>query len=481
MKEYIASLQQLTKAQLVLALARQRLRETEGIAVVGLACRFPGRIDTPERYWQALLAGRGLEERREIPTDSTGRPRWNVRAPDLAPLARVLRQGAYLTDIDLFDAERFGIPDEEADHMDPQQRLLLTCAAQALEETTPPDRSARVAVFAGVSTVEYGFARLRNGLDVAGLSPYMGTGGALSASAARVATGLGLNGPVLTVDTACSSALVAVHLAAASLRSGECDMALVGACHLLLAPFTTGVFERAGMLSPTGRSRPFDAAADGHVRGEGCGVLVLKRERDATADGDRPYALITASGVHQQGARPSLAAGSAASQRHVMAQTLASAELDPRRVQYVEAQANGSRLGGVSEAESIADVYRPAGQQAPPLYIGSAKANLGYLETASGAAGLIKVALALRHRTIPPQPGVDQPDPAIPWHRLRLPRTALPWPEAEPPTAAVSSFGFTGTNAHVLMRAVSDPGPWPTPRRVTTRGRAHWPADHRWH
>ncbi|WEH36341.1 polyketide synthase [Streptomyces sp. AM 4-1-1] len=483
MKEYIESLQQLSKSQLVLALARQRLRETERIAVVGMACRFPGRIDTPEEYWDALARGRSvLTEPRGIPTDSAGRPRWNVSAPDLAPLAGLLGQGAYLDSVDLFDAERFGIPDEEADHMDPQQRLLLTCAAEALDEAGPFDRSARVGVFAGVSTVEYTFACLRNGLGVDGLSPYMGTGGALSATAARVATGLHLNGPVLTVDTACSSALVAAHLAVSALRRGDCDMAVIGACHLMLAPFTTGVFDRAGMLSPTGRSRPFDAAADGHVRGEGCGVLVLKRERDAKADGDLPYAFIRASDIHQQGDRPSMAAVSAVAQRRVMSQALAESGLDPHQVHYIEAQANGSQLGGVIEAETIAEVYRRTDPGAPPLHLGSAKANLGYLETASGAAGLIKVALALSHRTVPPQPGVDRPDPAVPWERLSLtmPRAALPWPAEGPPTAAVSAFGFTGTNAHVLMQGADTPQPRPAPRRTVTKGRAHWPAENIW-
>lgn len=484
MKDYIESLQQLSKSQLLLLLARQRRQETERIAVVGMACRFPGGIDGPRQYWEVLSAGRSvLAERGGIPKDSTGRPRWNVSAPDLAPLAGLLAQGAYLDAVDLFDAERFGIPDEEARYMDPQQRLLLTCAAEALEDTAPFDRAeARVGVFAGVSTVEYSFAALRNGLGAEGLSPYMGTGGALSATAARVATGLRLNGPVLTVDTACSSALTAVHLAVSALRRGECDVAVTGACHLTLAPFTAGVFERAGMLSPTGRSRPFDSEADGHVRGEGCGVLVLKRERDAQAAGDRPYALIKGSSLYQHGDRPAMAAVSSVAQRRVMAQALRDAAVDPHQVQYLEAQANGSKLGGVIEAEAIAETYRRATSDAPPLYLGSAKANLGYLETASGAAGLIKTALALRNRVIPPQPGIDTPDPAVPWDRtgLRLPRTAVPWPEADSPMAAVSSFGFTGTHGHVLMEGVADPEPRTAPRGTAGQGRRYWPDDNIW-
>jgi acyl transferase domain-containing protein len=197
-------------------------------------------------------------------------------------------------------------------------------------------------------------------------------------------------------------------------------------------------------------------------------VLVLKRERDAQAAGDRPYALIKGSSLYQHGDRPAMAAVSSVAQRRVMAQALRDAAVDPHQVQYLEAQANGSKLGGVIEAEAIAETYRRATSDAPPLYLGSAKANLGYLETASGAAGLIKTALALRNRVIPPQPGIDTPDPAV------------PWPETDSPMAAVSSFGFTGTHAHVLMEGVADPEPRTAPRGTAGQGRRYWPDDNIW-
>lgn len=485
-KDYIESLQGMSKQQLVLMVARQHLQENEGIAIVGTSCRFPGGIDDIGRFWQALSDARVVPaEHAAPPTDSAGRLRWNPYASDLAPIADLFDRGVYLDEIDLFTPERFGIGDEEALHMDPQQRLLLLCAARALEDAGPHDPSStRVGVFAGVSTVEYPFAHLRNGVDAKELSPYMGTGLALSATAARIAVGLRLNGPVLTVDTACSSALTAVHLASAALRRGECDLAVVGACHLQLAPFTSAVFDRAEMLSRTGRSRPFTAEANGHVRGEGCGVLVLKRLRDAKADCDRPYAVIRGSSVYQHGDRAAMSAVPAIGQRRVMEQALRAAEIDPLDVQFVEAQANGSKVGGIIEVESTADAYRRVDPDLSPLYLGSCKANLGYLETASGAASLIKTALSLYHGEIPPQAGFDTPDPDIPWGRLavRVPRERTPWPPGDRRLAGVSSFGFTGTNAHVLMEAFPEAPPRTTrpDAAARDRGRSYWPSTHSW-
>jgi acyl transferase domain-containing protein len=344
------------------------------------------------------------------------------------------------------------------------------------------DREQRVGVFAGVSTVEYHFAHLRNGLRVDRLSPYMGTGAALSGTAARVALGLRLNGPVMTVDTACSSALTAVHLASTSLRLGECDMAIVGACHLQLAPFTTAVFNEAKMLSPTGRSLPFTAKADGHVRSEGCGALVLKRLRDAKADGDKPYAIIRGASVHQQGDRATMTAMPAAGQRRVMVEALRRAEIDAFDVRFVEAQANGSKLSGAIEVEATADAYRRAAPGAPPLYLGSCKANLGYMETASGAASLMKAALLLRHAQIPPQPGSGALDPDIRWDRftIAVPQVLTPWPAGPRRLAGVSSFGFTGTNAHVILEAAADTGARPPYPGPGTPGRRYWPDTHNW-
>ncbi|MFI9359479.1 polyketide synthase [Kitasatospora sp. NPDC053057] len=488
MTGYIDHLQTLSKQQLLVLLARKRLEETEGIAVVGMGCRFPGGIDDPAALWQLLRTGGTVPTAGVgIPNDSLGRPRWNTTAPDLAPLAELLRSGGYLDAVDLFDAERFGIPAAEALHLDPQQRLLLEVTARALADaglTLQEVRGRRIGVFVGVGAMEYHLARLRNGLPADGISPYEATGATPSAAAGRLSVALGVNGPALSLDTACSTGLTATHLAAQALRSGECDLALVGAANLLLSPLTSGVLERAGMLSPTGRSRPFAADADGYVRSEGAGVLVLKRHRDAAADRDRVYALVRGTAIHQHGDRPSLTLPSGLGQRAVIKRALEQSHLEAHQVQFVEAHANGIPLGAAVEAESTAQAYGRASADTPPLYLGSCKANLGYLEFASGIAALMKTALALSHGEIPPHPGADRLDPAIPWQQLglRFCDRPTPWPQASRRIAGVSAFGFTGTNAHLLMEhdpksASSGPGNAAAPGAPGSR---HWSDDHSW-
>lgn len=480
MKDYIDSLERLSQKQLVVLLARQRLAATQGIAVEGMALRFPGGLDSPQSLWSALREARvvtGGPPR--MPVDSRGRPRWNIAAPDLAPYADLLGRGAYLSDIDLFDAKGFGISDEEAAFLDPQQRLLVTCAAEALADAGVGDVSgARAGVYAAMSAVEYNYAALRNRVGMDGLSADMGPGSALSAAAGRIATCLGLCGPALTVDTACSSALTALHLACSALRSGECDIAVVGASHLLLAPGAFGVQARAGMLSPTGRSRPFDASADGYARSEGCGVIVLRRQSDAV----NPYAVVRGTAIHQHGARDSITRVSSAGQAEVIRQALHAAGCVPHDVGYVEAQANGVRLAGVIETEVLADSYDRADPGNPPLVVGSAKANLGYLETVSGMASLMKVVLSLHHGEIPPQPGIEHPDPDIAWRRLALeiPREVTSWPDGARRLAGVSSHGFTGTYGHVVVEsaaAVAAPRPEVL---AAAAGASHWPDTHHW-
>ena len=457
---YIDYLETLSKKQLMVMLARQRQEESQGIAVIGMGCRFPGGLDSPESFWAALRQGRVVpDESSGPPTDSLGRARWNLDAPDVAPAAEWLRSGAYLANIDCFDADYFGLSDEEALYMDPQHRLLLEVAVQALADanlTRAELRGRRVGIFIGVSVVEYGLAALRNGVSVNDMSPHMGTGYLLSAASGRLGLALGVNGPALTIDTASSSALSAAHLASLALRRRECDLALVGACHLLLSPLSTVTLARAGMLSATGRCRPFAEDANGHVRAEGCGIMVLKRHQDAVSDGDLPYALIRGSAVHQQGDRAGLALASASGQKAVMELALRNAAIDPLEVQYLEAQANGSRLGGVIESESIAEAYGRGSPTAAPLYLGSCKANIGYLETASGVAGLMKTVLALAHGEIPPQAGVEKLDPNVPWERLslRFARQPLPWPSSARRLAGVNAFGISGTLAHVVLEGM---------------------------
>ena len=462
---YIDYLETLSKKQLMVMLARQRQEESQGIAVIGMGCRFPGGLDTPEMFWEALRCGRVVpSETSGPPTDSLGRARWNLDAPDVAPEAEWLRSGAYLTDVDRFDAEYFGLSDDEALYMDPQHRLLLEVAVQALADaniTRAELRGRRVGIFVGVSVVEYGLAALRNGVSVTDMSPHMGTGYLMSAASGRLGLALGVNGPALTIDTASSSALSAAHIASLALRRRECDLALVGACHLLLSPLSTVTLARAGMLSPTGRCRPFAEDANGHVRAEGCGILVLKRQQDAVADGDLPYALIRGSAVHQHGERAHLALASASGQKAVMETALRNAGVDAEDVRYLEAQANGSRLGAAIESESIAEAYGRGSASAAPLYLGSCKANIGYLETASGVAGLMKTVLALAHGEIPPQAEVDTLDSRVPWARwsLRVTRTPLPWPSDGRRLAGVNAFGITGTLAHVVLEGTSPKAP----------------------
>jgi acyl transferase domain-containing protein len=479
-KDYIDSIERLPHKQLVVMLARQRHAATQGIAVVGMGLRFPGGIDTPAALWEALRQPRiAYRPWPRTPTDSLGRPRWNLDAPDLAPYADLLTKGAYVADIDLFDADRYGVPDEEAMFLDPQQRLLVTCTAEALADAGIDEPAAlRTGVFAALSAVEYNYAAIRNGVGIDGLSAYMGPGSAVSAAAGRIATCFRLAGPTLTVDTACSSALTALHLACASLRSGECDVAIVGASHLALAPGAFAVVDRSGMLSPTGRARPFDAAADGYVRGEGCAVLVLRRQQEA----ENAYAAIRGTAVHQHGDRGSIAAMSAPGLSRVVQAALRSAGVAPREVGFVEAQANGMRLAAAIEAEVLADAYGRAGSGGPPLLVGSAKSTLGYLETVSGAASLMKAVLAVHHAEIPPQAGFDVPDPAIGWDRLALavPRVPTPWPAGARRLAGVSSYGFTGTYGHVLVESVTDSRPHPPRPAAARAGRSYWPESHRW-
>lgn len=455
---YVDYLDSLSKKQLMVMLARARQDETQGIGVIGMGCRFPGDIDTPAALWNLVREGRQVPTAGMQATDSLGQPRWNLHAPDLAPVAEWLSSGAYLKNIDLFDAEYFGLSDDEARTMDPQQRLLLEVSIQALADANLSRaslRRERVGIFIGTSFMEYGVATQRNGMRADQVSAHMLQGNTLSAASGRLGLMLGVSGPAMTLDTASSSALSAVHLAMQALRRRDCDLALVGACHLLLAPFTTLMLARGGALSPSGESRPFSARADGHVRGEGCGVFVLKRLTDCLSGHDPVYAVLRGSAIHQHGDRLALSVASAAGQKEVIALALRNADVDPLDVQYVEAQANGSQLGGAVEAEAMAQAYgRAQRTQAPPLYTGSCKANLGYLEIASGAPALMKTVLALSHGEIPPHRGAHEPDPRIGWRalNLHLPGQAMPWPTARR-LAGVSGFGMNGINAHVVVEA----------------------------
>lgn len=426
----------------------------EPIAVIGLGCRFPGGSDTPEAFWELLSkGGDGVDH---MPGD-----RWNIEQfynPDPDAAGKIYtRHGGFLRDVKGFDAPFFKITPKEADGMDPQQRLLLEVAWETLESAgIIPESLFRkpAGVFIGISTFDYALRRIAM-QDPSQVDAYFSSGNVMSVAAGRLSYTLGLSGPAVAVDTACSSALVAVHQACQSLRRQECTLALAGGVGLLLAPEPYINFCRAKMLSPKGQCRSFDAGADGYVRGEGCGLVALKPLSRALADGDRIRAVIRGSAVNQDGASGGLTVPSGPSQSRVISSALASAMLKADHVDYLEAHGTGTTLGDPIEMGAVREVFK-TGSRAHPLIIGSVKTNIGHLEAASGIAGLIKAILALEHGQIPAHLHFDQPNPKIDWKGLPIvvPKTLTPWPaSSQHPLAGVSAFGFSGTNAHLLVEA----------------------------
>ncbi len=423
----------------------------EPIAIIGLGCRLPGDIHGPDALWGFLAAGRSA-----VGTVPDGR--WEAfddgSAEAAAALARTTRWGSFLSDIAGFDADFFDVTPREADHIDPQQRLLLEVAVEALEHAGIPAESLRrsqTGVFAGASVSEYGYMAAR---DLGQIDAWTGTGGALSIIANRLSYFLDLRGPSLTVDTACSSSLVAVHLACQSLRTGQSELAIAAGVNLLLSPAVTGSLDAAGALSPTGACHAFDAAADGFVRGEGCGVAVLKRLSDAMRDGDRVLAVVRGSAVNQDGRSNGLMAPNPAAQAAVLRAACADAGVAPAEVDYVEAHGTGTLLGDPIEARALGAVYGRGRQPGAPLLAGTVKTNLGHLEAAAGIVGLIKATLAVQRGVIPANLHFETPNPHIPFGELRLKVVdeATDWSvTGRPRRAGVSSFGFGGTNAHVVL------------------------------
>jgi acyl transferase domain-containing protein len=425
---------------------------SEPIAIVGLSCRFPGSKD-PEAFWRVLSDG--VDAVREVPID-----RWDKEAysdPDPSMPGKVpTLYGGFLDQVDLFEPAFFGISGREAKSMDPQQRLLLEVAWEALENAgiaVSHLRGSSTGVFVGITTSDY--ARLAVANDSTDLDVYTATGGALNVAAGRVSYVLGLNGPAMAVDTACSSSLVAVHLACRSLRDRECDLALAGGVNMLLTPEPFICFGKWGMMASDGRCKAFDERADGFVRGEGCGIIALKRLSDALTADDRVLAIIRGTAVNQDGARSGLTVPNGLGQQAVVRAALKAARLQPHDLDYIEAHGTGTTLGDPIELEALAAVLgkdRPADQ---PLRVGSVKTNLGHLESASGIAGLIKVVLSMGREEIPRQLHFHKLNPRISLGKvpIEIPVKAIAWPRAERPRiAGVSSFGFSGTNAHVILQ-----------------------------
>ena len=423
----------------------------EPIAIVGMAGRFPG-ADSVDELWELLREGRDAVG--PVPAN-----RWDSAAlHDNDPL-RVgtisTDQGGFLRDIDRFDASFFGIPAREAESLDPQQRLLLESAWHALEDAAIDPKSlkgSKTGVYVGVTNSDYSRLLERGGLNQ--LDAYFGSGTSLNVAAGRISYLLGLSGPAMAVDTACSSSLVALHLAIRSLRSGETDRALAGGVNVIVSPECSVAISRAHMLSPDGRCKTFSADANGFVRAEGCGVLVLKRLSDAQRDGDRVLAVLHGSAVNQDGASSGLTVPNGAAQKQVIAAALTDARIDAAAVSYLEAHGTGTSLGDPIELNAAWAVFGKDRKPGEPLHVGSIKSNIGHCESASGMAGVFKTVLALRHRQLPASLHAETLNPFFPWDEvnIRVVDALTSWRTGDRPRyAAVSSFGFSGTNAQVIL------------------------------
>lgn len=441
------------RARLAAAESVALAAQPDRIAIVGAGMRFPGGVVDAQSFWDLLAAGKDAIT--DIPQD-----RWDWRLyynPNAAaPGAMYSVRGGYLDGIDAFDAGFFGLAPREAIMLDPQQRLLLEVAWHALEDAAIPPgrlRHSRTGIFTGLSNFDYCRAVLQDDLRI---DAYAGSGNSPSMAAGRVAYLLGVHGPTMTVDTSCSSSLVAVHLACQSLRLRECDLALAGGVNLILAPQMHIGFSRAHMLAPDGRCKTFDQAADGYVRSEGCAVVVLKRLQDAIEEGDRILAVVRGSAVNHDGRSAGLTAPSSRAQSALLREAYRNAGVAVEEVGMIEAHGTGTSLGDPIEMEALGEVFGSRSPQVSPIAVGSVKTNLGHTEAASGMAGLLKAALSLHHRQIPRHLNLQQKSAFIPWQDLPfyVPVNHADWKLAADQrrrVAGVSSFGFSGSNAHVVL------------------------------
>lgn len=432
-------------------LAAYECARTEPIAVVGTACRFPGHTNSLEDFWQLLVEGRDAIS--EVPPD-----RWDIDEyfdPDPATPDRMnTRWGGFLEAVDQFDADFFGISPREAIRIDPQQRLLLEVTWEALEDAgLPADQIAetRTGIYVGAIGSDYALHGLQNTHD---MDIFTGTGISHSIMANRLSYVLNTSGPSISIDTACSSSLVTIHMACQSLRLGESDMALAGGVNLILDPAMTLALTKAHMMAPDGRCKAFAAAADGYVRSEGCGMVVLKRLSDATAAGDRILAVLRGTAVNHDGRSNGMSAPNGPAQQSVIRTALADAGLQPADISYVEAHGTGTRLGDPIEIDALRAVLCEGRADNHPLRVGSVKTNIGHLESAAGIAGLMKVILMLRHGQIPPHLHLDSINPLLnlAGSAVEIPKALSAWHRnGEPRRAGVSAFGFGGTNSHVIV------------------------------
>ena len=440
----------------------------EPIAIVGIACRYPGGAHTPEKFWELLQ--HKTDTVADIPSD-----RWDIQSlydPDpTKPGKMVTRWGSCMEQVYEFDADFFGISSREAIWMDPQQRLLLEVTWEAFEHaglTREQVNGSQTGVFIGICASDYGYTSFadRNGIEA-----YASTGVAPSIAANRISYMFNLKGPSVSLDTACASSLVTVHLACQSLRSQESNVALAGGVNLILAPEITISFSKYGMMSTDGRCKTFDASANGYVRGDGCGVLILKRLSDALNDGDRILALIRGSAVNQDGRSTGLTAPNGLAQRAVIRQALKNSKVHPDMVSHIEAHGTGTPIGDPIEIEALSEIYDASDNYDRPCTISSVKANIGHTEAAAGVTSIIKVVMAMNQEAVPPQIHLKQLNPNINLEGTRfvIPTELHPWTKQEEPRlAGISAFSFGGTNAHIILQEAPPPAPPVTTPKLTT-------------
>lgn len=446
----------LQKAVIALKEARNKIealerQKNEPIAIIGMGCRFPGGANSPEAFWELLSRGKEVI----VPVPSQ---RWDAEAyydenPDL-PNKTYARYGGFIDAVDQFDPQFFGMTPREAIALDPQQRLLLEVSWEALENAgIAPQKltGTQTGVFVGIGLDDYAKRQIKQQIPI---DAYTGSGNAFCFASGRLSYFLGLQGPSLAIDTACSTSLVTVHLACQSLRNRESNLALAGGVSLMLSPEVTLYLSKTRALSPDGRCKTFDKDANGYVRGEGCGMVVLKRFSDAISDGDNILGVIRGSAVNQDGPSSGLTVPNGAAQMAVIRQALENAKVKPEQISYLEAHGTGTALGDPIEVRGINNVLCKDRSTDNPLMVGSVKTNIGHLEIAAGMASLLKVILSLKNQEIPPHLHFKElnPDLAAAATALKIPTASLPWQRTEEPRrAGISAFGLSGTNAHIII------------------------------
>lgn len=446
----------LQKAVIALKEARNKIealerQKNEPIAIIGMGCRFPGGANSPEAFWELLSRGKEVI----VPVPSQ---RWDAEAyydenPDL-PNKTYARYGGFIDAVDQFDAQFFGMTPREAIALDPQQRLLLEVSWEALENAgIAPQKltGTQTGVFVGIGLDDYAKRQIKQQIPI---DAYTGSGNAFCFASGRLSYFLGLQGPSLAIDTACSTSLVTVHLACQSLRNRESNLALAGGVSLMLSPEVTLYLSKTRALSPDGRCKTFDKDANGYVRGEGCGMVVLKRFSDAISDGDNILGVIRGSAVNQDGPSSGLTVPNGSAQMAVIRQALENAKVKPEQISYLEAHGTGTALGDPIEVRGINNILCKDRSTDNPLMVGSVKTNIGHLEIAAGMASLLKVILSLKNQEIPPHLHFKElnPDLADAATSLKIPTSSLPWQRTEEPRrAGISAFGLSGTNAHIII------------------------------